>query len=197
MKKYYGKSPLNEITRNQIIRRSKQESPDRFAKIKNYFRQKDFENVNFVKLFEDDEFVWTSTIGDYDVTISFEGAFQNLYNFVRSWGGKDRWKRINIQLLSKCLTKSLDTEDLYVDCTCPDFRYRFAFWLTQADAKYGKPENRRPTVRNVKNNKGFVCKHILSVLYGKRWVPAAAKVWLEYIRANPELAEEYIWGYNR
>ena len=192
--KNYNKSPLNEITRNQIIRRSKQESPDRFAKIKNYFRQKDFDNVDFVKLFEDDEFVWSTTVGDYVVTISFEGAFQNLYNYVRGWSGKNRWKRINIQLLSRCLTKSLDTEDLYVNCTCPDFKYRFAYWLTKADAKYGEPENRPPTVRNVKNNKGYVCKHVLSVLYGKRWVPAAAKVWLEYIRANPEVTEEYIWG---
>ena len=197
MKKYYGKSPLNEITRNQIIRRSKQESPDRFAKITNFFRQKDFASVNFVKLFEDDEFVWTAQVGDYDVTISFEGAFQNLHDYVRSWTGKNRIKRINVKLLSQCLTKSLDTEDLYMDCECPDFKYRFAYHLTQAGGKYGKPQNNRPTVRNVKNNKGFVCKHILSLLHGKRWVPAAAKMWLEYIKANPELSAEYIWEYYR
>ena len=62
------------------------------------------------------------------------------------------------------------------------------------DAKYGAQQNRLPRVRNVKNNKGYCCKHVLSVLYGKRWVPAAAKAWLEYIRANPELTEEMIWG---
>jgi hypothetical protein len=83
-----------------------------------------------------------------------------------------------------------------VACGCPDFKYRFDYWLSrpEIDGKYGVKQNRPPKVRNVKNNKGFVCKHILSVLYGKRWVPAAAKAWLGYIKSNPKLAEELIWG---
>lgn len=72
--------------------------------------------------------------------------------------------------------------------------YRFAYWATQADCKYGTPQNRAPTVRNVKNNKGYVCKHILAILYGKRWVQSAARAWYEYVQANPELSEYYIWG---
>ena len=140
--------------------------------------------------------MWRSRVGDYIVTISFEGAFQNLYDEVYNWSGKNRWKRIDLKLLTKCLSKALDTEDLQVDCTCPDQVYRFNFWLSRpdVDAKYGVKQNRPPKVRNVKNNKGFVCKHILAVLYGKRWVPAAAKAWLMYIKANPKLAEELIWG---
>jgi hypothetical protein len=195
--KNQDKTPLNEITRWEIIRRSQREAPERFEKGKsNIYKAKDFNNVNFEKLFSNDSFVWRSKVGDYDVTVSFEGAFQNLYNVVGSWSGKNRWKRIDLKLLTKCLTKSLDEEDLQVDCTCPDFTYRFAFYLSdkEVDAKYGVKQNTPPKVRNVKNNKGYVCKHVLAVLYGKRWVPAAAKAWLSYIKANPELAEELIWG---
>lgn len=193
------KTPLNEITRWEIIRRSQREAsgtpdnPGRWQK-KSFYRAKDFNNVDFEELFTNDTFVWKSRVGDYIVVISFEGAFSNLYNIVRSWGGTNRWKRIDLKMLTKCLSKSLDEDDLYVSCTCPDFKYRFDYWLTQAGAKYGTPQNRPPRVRNVKNNKGYVCKHILAVLYGKRWVPAAAKAWLSYIRQNPELAEEMIWG---
>jgi hypothetical protein len=113
---------------------------------------------------------------------------------VRGWGGKNRYKRITLKMLTQCLSKALDTEDLRVDCTCPDFRYRFAHYLTKVGAKFGTPETRPNKIRNVKNNKGWVCKHVLSVLYGKRWVPAAAKAWYNFIQANPELSEEMIWG---
>ena len=187
------KLPLNEITRMQIINKSKRESPERMLKQK-FYRAKDFNNVDFESLFTTDTFTWSSRVGDYIVVISFEGPFANLYNIVGSWSGKNRWKRLDLKLLTKCLSKALDEEDIYVDCSCDDFKYRFAFWSTQLGYKYGTQQNRPPKVRNVKNNQGGCCKHILSALYGKRWVPAAAKAWLHYIKENPELAEELIWG---
>ena len=189
------KTPLNEITRWEIIRRSQKESPERFLK-KKFYRAKDFNNVDFEKLFTNDSFVWKSRVGDYIVTISFEGAFSNLYQFVRNWSGVNRWKKITLKILTNCLSQALDSEELQVSCSCPDFIYRFDYWLSRPDidGKYGVKQNTPPKVRNVKNNKGFVCKHILSVLYGKRWVPAAAKSWLQYIQTNPKLAEELIWG---
>lgn len=191
----HNKTPLNEITRWEIIRRSQIESPERFLK-KKFYKAKDFRNVDFEKLFTNDSFVWSSRIGDYIVTISFEGAFDNLYHKVRNWSGRNRWKKITLKLLTDCLSEALDTEDLQVDCSCPDLVYRFSYWLSRpdVDAKYGVKQNVAPKVRNVKNNKGYVCKHILSVLYGKRFVPGAARAWLQYIQANPELTEELIWG---
>lgn len=189
----YNKTPLNEVTRWDIIRRSQKESPTRFQK-RNFYRVKDFDNVNFNYLFTDDTFVWSSRVGDYIVTLSFEGAFELLKFQTQSWKGVNRWKRITLQLLTNTLSKALDEEDLYVNCTCDDFKYRFAYWATKADCKYGSPQNTAPKVRNINNNNGYVCKHTLTVLYGKRWVPAAAKAWLSYIKANPKVVEYYIWG---
>ena len=193
--KFYGKyrMPLNEVTRWEIIRRSQREAPVRFQKKANY-RAKDFNNVDFKDVFENDNFTWSSRVGDYIVTISFEGAFDLLKWQLKSMRGKNRWKRINHRMLVDVLSKALDTEDLFIDCTCPDQVYRFNYWCTQAGCKYGLQQNTAPKVRNVKNNHGYCCKHILAVLYGKRWVPAAAKSWLDFIRANPELSEWYIWG---
>lgn len=119
----HDKSPLNEITRWEIIRRSKRESNKRYEKaVKGrIYRAKDFGNVDFENLFSNDSFVWNSRVGDYIVTISFEGPFQNLYDRVRNWSGKNRWKRIDLKLLTKCLSEALDSEDLQVNCSCPDF----------------------------------------------------------------------------
>lgn len=187
------KAPLNEVTRWDILRRSQRESPTRFDK-KKFYRAKDFNNVDFKELFENNNFTWTSRVGDYIVTISFEGAFDILQWELKSMKGKNRYKRITHGMLTKALSKALDEEDLYFECSCDDFKYRFRYWATQADCVFGLPQNTAPKVRNTKNNKGYCCKHILSVLYGKRWIPAAAKCWLQYIQANPDLSQWYIWG---
>lgn len=361
---------LTEVTRWEMINSGKTKSPDRFLKSKNY-SPKDFKNVDFEDLFVNDTFTWSTRVyGEehYIVTISFEGPFDYLKDTLKGMRGKNRYKRITVNLLAKALSVCLDTEDLFVDCSCPDFCltedteikllngealpikdiltkfnnneelwvystdengdfkpgkvtdvwvsgqtkelikvtldngkeitttpthrymlrdgsylpanelsvgqslmslyftncydnelvklnsmpnmftdvlgtiididtnelnykvksiehivleepvnvydltvdkynnfyvnagvilhncYRFAYWATQADCKYGTPQNRAPTVRNVKNNKGYVCKHILAILYGKRWVQSAARAWYEYVQANPELSEYYIWG---
>ena len=190
------KSNLQEVTRWQMINSGRQKSPDRFAKRVKY-SPKDFRTVDFEDLFEEDRFTWRTRVhgeSDYICTISFEGAFEYLKYNLSSMRGKNRWKRITINMVAEALSKSLDSEDLYVDCGCPDFKYRFAFWATQDDCKYGLPQNTPPKVRNVNNNKGYVCKHLLALLYGKRWVRSAAKAWLDYMRANPDLTEYYIWG---
>lgn len=184
---------LMEVTRWEMIRAAQSQSPDRYEKRRNY-RARDFDNVDFAKLFTDDEFVWMSRVGDYVVTVCFLGAFDELRMRLRSMRGRNRWKRITLRDVVESLSRALDTEDLYVNCSCPDFIYRFSFWATQQECKYGDPENRPPKVRNVNNNKGYVCKHILAVLYGKRWVTAASKAWLSFMQANPELTEYYVWG---
>lgn len=115
-----NKLPLIEVTRWDIIRRSQRESPERFQKQK-FYKAKDFNGVNFEELFTNDTFTWQSRVGDYIVTISFEGAFSSLYTKVGSWSGKNRWKRLDLKLLTKCLSEALDNEDIYFDCGCPDF----------------------------------------------------------------------------
>ncbi len=191
-----SRTSLNEVTRWEILRRSKIESPDRYKKKDNY-TPKDFRNVDFEELFTNNTFTWSTRVygeDNYIVTISFEGPFDILKFNLKSMRGKNRWKRITQQMVFKALTTALDTEDLYFECSCPDFTYRFRYWATQLDCVHGVPQNTPPKVRNVKNNKGYCCKHILAILYGKRWVQSAAKAWLQYMRANPELTEFYIWG---
>ena len=441
-----NKTSLTEVTRWEILRRSQSESPDRYMK-KNKYSPKDFKNVDFEELFENNTFTWSTRVhgqSNYIVTISFEGPFDLLKYELKSIRGKNRWKRITLDMVTKALSRALDTEDLYVNCSCPDFCleentqikllngevysikelltkfnngeeiwvystddkgdfrpgrvtdiwisgqvneiievtldndkvikttpnhlymqrdgeyiradqlkvgqslmplyfkyfkgyedvmlnsrvksfvsvyktvanevlqneielakqrsnekniaihhsdfnklnnypsnlkpmgvlehwnyhckhikdnpellkkwkeaghtywrteegrsclsnynhkvksirkiilnnpinvydltvdkynnfyvdagvilhncYRFKYWATQANCNYGVPQNTPPKVRNVRNNKGYCCKHILAILYGKRWVQSAAKAWLLYMQANPELTEYYIWG---
>lgn len=141
-------------------------------------------------------------VGGYTVIISFEGAFQNLAYETRNirknkregWLSKISDNELK-KIITNCISKALDSEDLQVSCSCPDFKYRFAYWLSRpdVDAIYGIKQNVEPEVRNVNNNQGYVCKHVLASLFGKRWAIAAAKVWAKYIESNIELTEEIIW----
>ena len=183
---------INEVLRADIIKASKVQSPDRLQRSKKY-SAKDFKDVNFKDLFERDTFTWTAKIGTHMLTISFEGAFEELKWFVKGMRGPNRVNRISQQIVAEALSKALDTNDLYVDCDCGDWIYRFSYFATQKDYKYGKPENRPPKITNPNDNKGLACKHILSVLAGKRWVPSAAKAWLAYMKANVEITESFLW----
>ena len=109
------RTPLNEVTRWDILRRSQRESPPRFDK-KKFYKAKDFNNVDFNELFENNNFTWSSRVGDYIVTLSFEGAFEILRWNVRSFSGNNRWKRITHKILVDCLTEALDRRDLFIDC---------------------------------------------------------------------------------
>lgn len=188
------KIKLDEVLRSQMIKSSKLQSPDRLARSKKY-SAKDFKNVNFRQLMERDTFTWIAKVGDHTVAISFEGPFEDLRYYVKSMRGPNRLKRITVKLVAAALSKSLDENDLYVSCTCPDYKYRFAYHCTQADCKFGKQQNVAPKYKqtNKDNSKGLICKHLLSVLIGKRWVNSAAKAWLSYMFANPEYTEDLLW----
>lgn len=203
--KYWRKTPLNEITRQDILRRSKTESESsklRYMKMK-FYSAKDIE-IDFSELYSNDSFVARMSVSKYDVIIAFEGAFQNLAyetrnirkNRRKGWLSKVSDAQLK-KMLTDCISRSLDNEDLQVSCTCSDFQYRFHYWLSQpdVDAVYGMKQNVAPEVRNVNNNQGYVCKHVLAALFGKRWAIAAAKVWASYIKSNIELTEEMIFEY--
>jgi hypothetical protein len=59
---------------------------------------------------------------------------------------------------------AIESSDVKVDCTCPDFKYRLAYYASQNGFKEGELENRPAEITNPNNNKGSCCKHILVAL---------------------------------
>ena len=189
---------LNEVTRMQMIQAAKSKSPDRFVKRLNY-NTKQFKDVDFKRLFEDDTFFWYAGVGDHMVILEFDGAFEELKWLTKGMKGPNKINRLNREIVTKALSLALDESDLRVACACEDFKYRYAFYAVEkgysADPASQK-HHYRPKYKktNKDDNKGYVCKHILAVLYGKRWIPAAASAWLEWMKANPELTAQYLFG---
>lgn len=85
------------------------------------------------------------------------------------------------------LNKALDSNDVRIDCTCPDFQYRFAYTATLGGYKFGDRQNTPAVVTNPSNS-GSVCKHLAKVLSRTTlWKSKVVTGVLSIIRNNPEL----------
>lgn len=131
------------------------------------------------KLFKDNILdVNIEVIGETDtyiVTISFGGFLDNLHDELK----KD--STIDLRKISRALTRSFNSDNVYVHCNCPDWQYRFSYWMTVMDVNSGDPENRPSNITNPDNTKGSGCKHVLRVLSNNTWIIKVASVINNYI----------------
>lgn len=146
---------LKEYTIPTILRVARKSDADRFNKRTGYSDYK-LLSVDMDKLYNTDNLVMEFRVGDYITTLEIIDFLVVLDGFMNS----------GIQLpsaLDKAFNWSMKTADVTLDCTCPDFKYRYAYVATQKDYKFGAGET-RPAKKTNPKNKGRACKHILSVL---------------------------------
>lgn len=133
------------------------------------------------KLFKDNILdVNIEVVGETDtylVTMSFGGFLDNLHDEL-----KNDADVIDLRKISRALTRSFNSDNVYVHCTCPDWKYRFAYWMTKDDINAGEPENRPSDITNPNNTKGTGCKHVLRVLSNNTWIIKVASVINNYIQ---------------
>ena len=128
------KNILLEDKRNQLLSRSK--TGDNYSiwnqfKGKNRYQRrlysrlassvKNFNSIDMNKLFKDDVLdVDIDVKGETDVyvvRISFAGFLDELHNFLKR-------QELDRKIISKALVRAFNADDVYINCTCPDFRFR-------------------------------------------------------------------------
>ena len=128
------------------------------------FKQ-DILQVNIPVVGENDEYI---------VTIKIEGVVAEIQKNIKNNGNKLEYRTI-----IQALTKVFNTTDVYVKCSCPDAKYRFAHWNiiknvsvddSSADPGPGKG------IANPNDDKGRGCKHMLLVLANGDWMMKVASV---------------------
>ena len=178
---------INEDTRNQLVAKSKQSTnggSDRFKRrLKSHVATstKQYNRLDMNQLFKDN----IITIGievrgetdNYLVKISYGGILDEIRNEL---------KRNNDKLELRCIIKALiiafNKNDVYIHCSCPDWKYRFNYWATKNDITSGDPELRPSNETNPHDSKGSACKHVLLVLSNTSWLIKVASVIHNYIR---------------
>ena len=180
---------LDEATRTQLVAQSrnigqyKDTSRGRnrfqrkkYSKIANSVKA--FNSINMNYLFKQDILqVSIPVVGEtdeYTVTIKIEGVIAEIQKNIKNNGNKFEYRTI-----IQALTKVFNTTDVYVKCTCPDFKYRFAHWNiiknVSVDDSSQDPGPGKGIV-NPNDDKGRGCKHILLTLSNGEWMMKVASV---------------------
>ena len=175
--KKIGESLLHEKGRNDMLNKSRKESPGRWEK-RQYYKNFKVVKTDISELDDKDRVTVTFEVGDYIDTISFNNVLLNLRDVVK----KDPKHMVKFDWVIRACNKAIDQSDVFVNCQCADFKYRFAYVASKGSYKYGKKEMRPADIRNPNNDKGSMCKHLLSVLSNKNWMTKVATTvndWLQ------------------
>ena len=125
---------------------------------------------------------------EYMVTIKLEGVIAEIQKNI-----KNNSNKLEFRTIIQALTKVFNTSDVYVSCSCPDFKYRFAHWniikhvSTEDSSKDPGPGK---GIVNPNDDKGRGCKHILLVLANGDWMMKVASVINNYCHFLSEKKSE-------
>lgn len=180
---------LDEATRNQLIAQSRNVGryKDTSRGINRAQRKKYSKVANAVKSYNEinmNDF-WKSDIlqvnipvvgetDEYTVTIKLEGVVAELQKNI-----KNNQNKFEFRTIIQALTKVFNTSDVYVKCTCPDFKYRFAHWNIIKNVSVddsSKDPGPGKGIVNPNDDKGRGCKHVLLVLSNGSWMMKVASV---------------------
>ena len=180
--------PLNEEKRTQLISKSKTAQKEKDGKTRYQKRVKSkvranvsqLNKIDFNQLFKDNIMTVNLEVdgetNTYLVTISFGGFLDQL---------RDELEKANnifsLRTVIRALLNSFNSDNVYIKCSCPDFRYRFAYWLSRDNIIAGNEKETRPSdITNPNNNLGNGCKHIMLVLSNTSWIIKLGSVVTNY-----------------
>lgn len=185
---------LFEKTRNQLVSDSKKaqreiDGKTRYEKrIKSRVGSsvKEYNNLNMNKFFKEDILdiniqIYGET-DNYVVTLSFGEILNNLKDLVKD-------NELDLRDIVRAIVISFNRDNVYIHCSCPDFKYRFNYWATKKDLNSGEPELRPAKITNPTDNLGDGCKHIMLVLANTSWIIKTARViynYINYIKKNKQ-----------
>lgn len=176
---------LAEIDRSNLVGKVKAQGHGRYDRRKGY-KPDNFMGTDVSQLFSNDVLICPVPVGKYVSTVAFQGVLLRLRELIEQAPKHN----LTLQMVIKAVARAIDSSDILVDCTCPDFVYRFAYWATKYGYKYGKPETRPAKITNPDDEIGSMCKHLTALLANKRWVVKIASILNDYIRSHPDEARQ-------
>ena len=112
----------------------------------------------------------------YLVTISFKGFLDYLRKELAKVDNK-----LSLRVVIRALLDGINSDDVYMRCSCPDYQYRIAYWASRTDTIVGDKEIRPSNITNPNNKLGSGCKHLMLVLSNTSWMIKLGSVIFNYI----------------
>lgn len=190
---------LLEDTRTMLVSKSRSVGPYKDkSRGKNRFERKKYSQVaktvkqynkiDMNKLFKEDILeVSIPVVGEkdsYTVSVKMEGVVKEIAANI-----KNNKNQLEYRTIVQSITKIFNSSNIWVKCTCPDYKYRFAHWNivnnVSVDDSASDPGPGHGIV-NPKDDKGRGCKHVLLVLANGDWLMKVASVINNYIHYAEE-----------
>lgn len=193
----YFMNNIQEAKRSQLIIKSKSGMKYKNSEGNRWARKnlckiantvKDYNKINMDKFWKEDFLEFTIKVegetNSYNVSVEFSNILQKIANNV-----KNNDNNINVKCIYDALFSSINSSDIKINCSCPDFKYRFKVWATKYNYNLGDKETRPAKITNPNDNLGAACKHILFVLNNVEWLQKIASVinnYINYCKDNME-----------
>jgi hypothetical protein len=102
---------------------------------------------------------------------------------------KNNSNKLEFKTVVQSLTKVFNTANIFVKCSCPDYKYRFAHWnivnrVSVDDSS--KDPGPGKGIRNPNDQLGRGCKHVLLCLANGDWIMKVASVINNYVHYAEE-----------
>lgn len=176
---------LHEDSRSSLLSRSKQTDKG-FLRFKKRVKSrvansvKQYNAIDMNKLFKDDILTVDVNVkgetDNYTVKITFGGFLELLKDQIERQQGKLDYKAV-----TRALINGFNKDDVYISCTCSDWKYRFAYYATKNQITSGDAENRPSDITNPDDALGSACKHVLLVLSNTSWLLKVSSTIYNYI----------------
>lgn len=191
-----NRKPLTEDSRADLIRRGK--AGDNYkdqSKGRNRYERrtrsrvsssvKTYNKIDMNKLFKDNILdVGVEVNGETDtyiVRLLWSGFLSSLKMYMKDLDES----ALDFRTISRALTDSFNHNDVFIHCSCPDWKYRMDYWAHTNDIssvdKPDDPLDRPADITNPDDTKGPGCKHTLLVLNNLSWLVKVASVINNYI----------------
>lgn len=122
---------------------------------------------------------------NYVVRISFGGFLDLLHDELSRNNDV-----VDLKAITRALIRGFNQDNVYIQCSCADFFYRFSYWATRNQITSG-PEQKIPSnITNPDDKLGSGCKHVLLVLSNTKWLIKVASVINNYIKYMQEHYED-------
>ena len=152
---------INEFTRKQLITKSKSPGFNRYKSRTQVTNQEvEIDRVGLLEL--------TSQSSDLDVYFVVHGyrvsiRFVNFMRRVKLLLERSKYRNDLRAVITLALNQTIDHNNVLINCSCPDFYYRFSYTATIKGFGFNTNQLIPAFIRNPKN-KGSGCKHIIKVL---------------------------------
>lgn len=196
---------LLEVKRNELLRKSKKAKAYANKNMNRWDAKNNSTVANTVEDYNkmDMDTFWKDGALTFQIKVAGESdnyvvtvSFRNVLSEIRSRVAANE-NLLDKKVIYDALVAALNNSDVKIDCSCPDFRYRYAYQASKHNYKAGADETRASKITNPDDALGAGCKHILCVLNNASWIRNVASVinnYVNYAKDNMEnLYAKYIF----